>query len=106
MSQMQLNTIKISKYEIIEDLLYFVRDDSYCYKLHGISQLFHKLFRSYLKWILFLLSKKFAFISKGLVYLMQTDTAYCMVKSQLHMSLIVTVALCSVCWEIVFYLVF
>lgn len=29
---------------------------------------------------------------------MQTDTAYCMVKSQLHMSLIVTVALCSVCW--------
>lgn len=29
---------------------------------------------------------------------MQIDTAYCMVKSQLHMPSIVTVALCSVCW--------
>ena len=29
---------------------------------------------------------------------MQMDTAYCMIKSQLHMPSIVRVALCSVCW--------
>lgn len=55
-------------------------------------------FQAYLKWILFLWSRKFASMSKGLVYLMQMDTAYCMIKSQLHMPSIVRVALCSVCW--------
>ena len=64
-------------------------------------------FQTYLKWIVFFLSRKLACISKGLVYLMQMDTAYCMVKSQLHTPSTVTVALCAVCWgAFILYCVF
>lgn len=98
-----------SKYQSMKSLQTYhtlLGEASYCYKFHAISLLFHRLFQTSLKWILFLLSRKHTCISKGLVYLMYMNIAHCMVKFQLCMPSTLIVTLCSVRWGDYFILYF